>query len=96
MFDLYAPYLISPVQRTSNAEYILRGNVRIDHCRLEVLVAKQFLNRPDVVSILKEMGRRTVSACLTCQSSCPFAMWDKNCLLCSLVRRLDRGSLRKA
>ncbi len=38
--------------------------MRIDHCRLDILMPKQFLNRADVVPILQEMGRKRVAQCV--------------------------------
>ncbi len=33
----------------------------IDHCGLEILVTKQLLNRPDIISIFQQVGREAVS-----------------------------------
>ncbi len=33
----------------------------INHRGLEILVTKQFLDGPDVISVLKELGRKTMS-----------------------------------
>ncbi len=40
------------IQRTSDTEYVLRGHMGINHRGLEILVTKQFLDGPDVISII--------------------------------------------
>ncbi|OGP89159.1 MAG: hypothetical protein A2157_11090 [Deltaproteobacteria bacterium RBG_16_47_11] len=48
------------IQGTSDAKNILFGNMGIDHGGLKILVTQQLLNGPDIVSVLQEVGGKTV------------------------------------
>lgn len=50
-----------PVQRAAHGQAAAVEDVGIDHCRLHVLVAEQFLDRADVVTVLQEVGGEAVA-----------------------------------
>src|SRR5258707_15699517 len=50
----FLPRLLS-IKRTAHPFAAAIENMRVDHCRGDVLMAQQFLHRPDVVSALQQM-----------------------------------------
>jgi hypothetical protein len=51
-------------------------NVGVDHRRADVLVPKKFLDRPDIIPILQEMGSERMPECVASDGfldPCPFA-----------------------
>src|SRR5262245_48647418 len=49
-----------PVRRTSYRTWAPVQDMGVDHGRADVLVAQKVLDRPDVVSVLQQMGREGV------------------------------------
>jgi hypothetical protein len=46
-----------PIRRAADIASTSIQYMRIDHCRRHVLVSKQFLDCPNIVSVLKKVGR---------------------------------------
>ena len=55
------------IERTSYAEDVFRSYMGINHRGMEVLLAEEFLYRPDIVAVFKKVGGRV------CTEAC-FAM----------------------
>jgi len=45
-----------PIRRAINAATTTIQNVRVDHCRAHVFVAQEFLNRSNIVTVLKQVS----------------------------------------
>ena len=51
---------LQAIQRTTDPMPSTIQDMRIDHCRLDALMAQDLLDRPDVVTALEEMRREGV------------------------------------
>ncbi len=47
------------IQRAGHAAASLVQNVRVDHCRFDARVSKEFLHSADVVSVFEQVRRET-------------------------------------
>ena len=59
----YQPYkssLTLPIKWAFYPEYLLRGDMGIDHRRLKVFMAEQLLNRPYIITLFKQVSGKTV------------------------------------
>ena len=52
---------IRAIRWALNASAAAIQNMRIDHRRADVAVAEQLLNRPNIISILQQMGRKRMA-----------------------------------
>lgn len=53
------------IERTPHAATASIKNVCVNHCSSHVLVTQQFLNGPDIISILEKVGREAVTKRMT-------------------------------
>ena len=58
-------YTEHPVRRASDRARAPVQNVSVDHGRADVVVAKELLDRPDVVAIFQQMGGERVAKRVT-------------------------------
>jgi hypothetical protein len=49
------------------------------HCRLYILVTEKFLNRANIVAILKSMGGKTMSKCTAADTLCNRTPYEVFC-----------------
>ena len=68
-----ARLMLRSVQRTLHSSAASIENVGINHCRPHVLMAQQFLHRPDVVTIFKKMRGKAVAQSMTTRAECYIA-----------------------
>jgi len=52
------------VQRTSYAASAAVEDVGVNHCGTDVPMTQQFLDRPDVVTVLEQVGGERVTECV--------------------------------
>ena len=60
-----SPGLSQGVRRTAYAASPPVEDVGVDHCRADVLVPEEFLDRPDIIPILQQMGRERMPERMT-------------------------------
>ena len=58
--------LSQDVHRTSYATPAAVEDVGVNHCGTDVPMTQQFLDRPDVVSVLEQVGGERVAECVAC------------------------------
>jgi len=49
------------IERAPHTENVFLCYMRVDHGGLQEFVAEQLLNRPDVITLFKQMGGKTMS-----------------------------------
>lgn len=65
---LRQPDAVECLERTSYRPGATLQYVRVNHCRLQVRMPEQFLDRPDVCALLQQMRREAVAPCVTRRS----------------------------
>src|SRR5262249_30842735 len=74
---------LQPIERAANAKPAAIENVQIDHRRVQIRMAEQFLDRADVVSCFEQMCRKAVSKRVTASVLCDFCL--AHCLFYRLL-----------
>ena len=60
------PVRLSPIQGGFDRESAALENMGVDHRGFDILMPEQFLDGPDIIAILQEVGREGMAECVRC------------------------------